>query len=143
MLFRSKAQNSAEYQDYLSRCGEDNEHYYSIKIQATQLLMDNVDRTFVTPVFNGSTSLRNAAGQLIENVNKGVRRKKEFTPENMHELYEEVSALYRLDQIETTSGKRSFGPLPFESKLLLGALGLCWLGMGVYVISDKLKKKKS
>ena len=138
-----KAQNSAEYQDYLSRCGEDNEHYYSIKIQATQLLMDNVDRTFVTPVFNGSTSLRNAAGQLIENVNKGVRRKKEFTPENMHELYEEVSALYRLDQIETTSGKRSFGPLPFESKLLLGALGLCWLGMGVYVISDKLKKKKS
>ena len=139
----SKAQNTAEYQDYLSRCGEDNDHHYSIKIEATKLLMDNTGNTFVTPVFNGSTSLRNAAGQLIENVNKGVRRKKEFTPDNMHELYEEVSALYRLDQIQATSGKTSFGPLPAESKLLLGALGLCWAGMGVYVISDKLKKKKS
>ena len=102
-----------------------------------------MDRTFVTPVFNGSTSLRNAAGQLIENVNKGVRRKHEYTPENMPELYEEVSALYRLDQIQVSSGKRSFGPLPLESKLLLGALAICWLGMGAYVISDKLKKKKA
>ena len=47
-----------------------------------------------------------------------------------------------LDQIQVDSGKRSFGPLPLESKLLLGALALCWLGMGIYVISDKLKKKK-
>ena len=139
----SKAQSTAEYQDYLSRSGEDNDHHYSIKIDATNLLLENTGNTFVTPVFNGSTSLRNAAGQLIENVNKGVRRKKEFTPENMQELYDEVSALYRLDQIQTTSGKRSFGPLPAESKLLLGALAICWAGMGIYVISDKLKKKKS
>ena len=138
----SKAQNTAEYQDYLSRSGEDNDHHYSIKIDATNLLLENTGNTFVTPVFNGSTSLRNAAGQLIENVNKGVRRKQEFTPENIQELYDEVSALYRLDQIQTTSGKRSFGPMPVQSKLLLGALGLCWLGMGVYVISDKLKQKK-
>ena len=37
--------------------------------------MDNTDKTFTTPVFNGSTSLRDAAGQLIENVTKSVRRK--------------------------------------------------------------------
>jgi multiple sugar transport system substrate-binding protein len=85
----SKAQESSEYQDYLSRSGENNDLYYSVKLDATRLLLDNTENTFVTPVFNGSASLRNAAGQLIENVNKGVRRKQEFTPENMDKLYEE------------------------------------------------------
>ena len=137
----SKAQESSEYQDYLSRSGENNDLYYSVKLDATRLLLDNTENTFVTPVFNGSASLRNAAGQLIENVNKGVRRKQEFTPENMDKLYEEVSSLYRLDQIQTVNTKRSFGSLPTESALLLGGLGLCWLGMGVYLISQKVKKK--
>lgn len=30
------------------------------------------ENTFVTPVFNGSASLRDASGQLIENVVKSV-----------------------------------------------------------------------
>ena len=138
----AKAQSSAEYQDYLSRQGEDNELYYDVKLEATRLLLDNTGNTFVTPVFNGSTSLRNAAGQLIENVNKGVRRKQEFTPENMVKLYEEVSSLYRLDQIEAVSTQRSFGPLPTESVLLLSGLGLCWLGMGAYVLLQKRDRQK-
>jgi len=137
----SKAQKSQTYQDYLSRRGQDNDLYYDIKIDATKLLLDNTENTFVTPVFNGSTSLRNAAGQLIENVNKSVRRKQEIHDEYMAELYGEVSALYRLDQISTTSGKQSFGELPGASKALLGALALCWVLMGIYVISDSLKKK--
>jgi multiple sugar transport system substrate-binding protein len=70
------AQESAEYSDYLSRAGEDNDVYYGVKIQASKMLLDNIDNTFITPVFNGSTSLRNAAGQLIENVAKAVKRKK-------------------------------------------------------------------
>ena len=37
----SKAQESAEYQEYLSRAGEDNELYYDIKISASRLLLDN------------------------------------------------------------------------------------------------------
>ena len=36
----SKAQDSSEYQDYMSRGGEDNNKYYDIKIQASQLLLD-------------------------------------------------------------------------------------------------------
>ena len=35
----SKAQESAEYQNYLSRSGEDNDTYYSVKIDATKLLL--------------------------------------------------------------------------------------------------------
>ena len=70
----SKAQNSDVYRDYLAREGEDNQLYYDIKLKASKLLLENTDNTFVTPVFNGSASLRDAAGQLIENTVKGVRR---------------------------------------------------------------------
>ena len=138
----SKAQGSPEYQDYLRRSGENNDLYYNVKIEATQLLLDNMDNTFVTPVFNGSTSLRNAAGQLIENVNKSVRRGQTIDEDYMDSLYEEVSALYRLDQISTSAGKVSLGELPAASKALLAALAVCWVCMGIYVIADKMKKKK-
>ncbi|MBQ9316983.1 MAG: extracellular solute-binding protein, partial [Atopobiaceae bacterium] len=71
----SKAQESAEYQDYLARAGEDTSEHYAVKIEATRVLLDNAENTFVTPVFNGSASLRDASGQLIEDVAKSVRRK--------------------------------------------------------------------
>lgn len=138
----AKAQNSEVYQDYLRRSGEDNDLHYSIKIDATRLLLDNTDNTFVTPVFNGSASLRNAAGQLIENVNKSIRRGQTVDEEYMDTLYEEVSALYRLDQISTSDRKVSLGALPSASKALLSTLAVCWVCMGVYVASNKMKKKK-
>ena len=74
MPVTAKAQESESYQDYLSRSGEDNTTYYDVKLQATKLLLSNTDNTFVTPVFNGSTSLRDAAGQLVENTVKGSGR---------------------------------------------------------------------
>ena len=138
----SKAQNSAEYRDYVSRSGEDNDLYSSVKLDAAKLLMDNTDNTFVTPVFNGSASLRNAAGQLIENVNKAVRRGQTVDDAYMDALYEEVSALYRLDQISLSEGKVSLGELPGASKALLTTLAVCWLGMGVYTVLEWKKKKK-
>ena len=85
-----KAQNSDEYRDYLSRCGEDNSTYYDIKIKASKLLLANLQNTFVTPVFNGSASLRDAAGQLIENVTKSVRRKEEIDDAYMVELKKQI-----------------------------------------------------
>ena len=71
----SKAQQDAAYQDYLAHCGIDDDTHYGVKIQASELLLYNAENTFVTPVFNGSASLRDASGQLIENVVKSVRRK--------------------------------------------------------------------
>ncbi len=139
----AKAQNSPEYQDYLARSGEDNDLYYSIKLDATKLLLRNTENTFVTPVFNGSASLRNAAGQLIEEVNKSARRGEAIDEAYLENLYQEVTALYRLDQISGSGGKVTFGQLPAESKYLLAALAICWLGMGAYVLKERIKKKAS
>ena len=140
----SKAQNSETYQTYLSRCGEDNEQYYNIKIQASQLLLNNTDKTFVTPVFNGSASLRNAAGQMIEEVNKSVRRKQTVDEAYLDELFGEMTALYRLDQISGRdgSGKITLGKLPKEAVVLLTALAICWIGIAFYVFFNAIRKKR-
>lgn len=138
-----KAQASAEYADYLSREGEDNDTYYDVKIQAAKLLLENTENTFVTPVFNGSASLRNAAGQLIEEVTKGVQRKKTVDDAFIANLYESVTSLYRLDQIDRAeTGEEDMGPLPTASILLLATLVTVWVGMGIYVGVDLVRKKK-
>ena len=97
----TKAQNSAEYQNYLSRSGENNTYYYKVKLDATKLALSNVDNTFITPVFNGSTSLRNAAGQLIEETAKAARRNKNIDDAFINNLYAEMKALYKLNEIKT------------------------------------------
>ena len=94
-----KAQNSEEYKDYMSRAGEDNELYYDVKIAAAQLLVDNVDNTFVTPVFAGSSSVRDAAGQLIEEVTKARRRGNVVNEAFLNNLFNEMNVLYHLDQV--------------------------------------------
>lgn len=137
-----KAQESGEYQEYLSRKGEDNLLHYAVKLDAARILMDNTENTFVTPVFNGSASLRNAAGQLIENVNKSIRRKQNVDEGYLEDIFQEVSALYRLDQTGGIDGKAPLGELPAASKALIATLALCWAGMGVYVLMEKRKKKK-
>jgi len=140
----SKAHNADVYRDYLSRIGEDNELYYDIKINAANLLLENIENTFVTPVFNGSASLRNAAGQLIENVTKSVRRGETIDEGYMEELYDDVTSLYRLDQggkSDMSTGKKELGPLPSASIALIAVLIGVWLIMGVYVITVFAQKR--
>lgn len=140
----SKAQNSDEYQDYLSRAGEDNNVYYDVKIKASELLLEHVDETFVTPVFNGSTSLRSASGQMIENVTKSVRRGETVDDAYFDKLYGDITSLYRLDSISASgSGKRDLGELPTTSKILLGSLLGAWVLIAVYVVAERLKKRKT
>ena len=143
-----KARESVEYQQYLEKAGSDKELHYDVKIKATRLLLENTKNTFVTPVFNGSASLRDASGQLIENVAKSVRRKKEVNEDYMETLFVDVASLYRLDtgvaQGEVMdSGKQEFGELPLGSKLLLGTLGVTWIGIFIYIFYEKRKKKPS
>ncbi len=139
----SKAQDSPEYRDYLSREGEDNDFYYDIKIQASKLLMDNTQNTFVTPVFNGSASLRNAAGQLIEETTKGVLRGKSMDEAFYEKLYADITSLYRLDQVSAAGAPtREFGPLPGTAVFLLSALGITWAGILAYLTAQYLKKHK-
>lgn len=139
----SKAQDSAEYQDYLNRCGKDNSAYYDVKIKASRLLLTHVDDTFVTPVFNGSTSLRDAAGQMIENVTKSVNRKETIDDAYMDKLYKDVTSRYRLGSVmQATGAKKDLGPLPSTAKLLLSGLAVTWVLIGVYVARETLKKRK-
>ena len=138
----TKAQQSDIYTDYLSRRGEDRDLHYDIKIDATELLLNNIDNTFVTPVFNGSASLRNAAGQLIENVTKSVRRGETVNLFYYRQLYSDVTALYRLDQIATATTKQEFTGLPPSAIGLLAVLGVCWLSIGVYALGTAIKKKR-
>lgn len=138
----SKSQQSEEYQDYLSRSGEDNDTYYDVKIEATQLLLDHTDDTFVTPVFNGSASLRDAAGQLIENTAKSVRRGETVDEAYWDSLFDEVKALYHLDETSASaSGPADLGPLPQTAVILLGSLAAAWILILVWVVLSAGKKR--
>lgn len=139
----TKAHENAAYQDYLARAGEDTKEHYRVKIEASQLLLENTQNTFTTPVFNGSTSLRNAAGQLIEETTKGVRRGETADDAFFGRLYESVNSLYRLDQRSIVSSERAeLGPLGGEARALLVSLGVIWVGIAVYVGRDLLKDKR-
>ncbi|MCM1527814.1 MAG: extracellular solute-binding protein [Bacteroides sp.] len=143
----TKARESAEYLDYLSRAGEDDKLYYEIKIQAAELLLDNVDHTFVTPVFNGSASLRDAAGQLIENTVKSVRRGETVDDAYFDKLYDDITALYRLDRIGVRGGApadagEDMGPLPQTAVTLLGSLGVAWILIVLYAVWQMYGKRR-
>ncbi len=151
-----KAQESPEYQEYLSRKGEDNQEHYDIKIEASELLQKHTADTFVTPVFNGSASLRSAAGQLIENVCKSARRKEEMSDAYIEKQYAEVSSLFRLDQIrvepeegdeasqqqEQTEQAFRWSDLPGASQALLIIVPCIWILIGGYSLYAAKKTKR-
>ncbi len=99
------AQEGEQFTDYLSRAGEDAETYYQAKIDVQKMLLANTANTFVTPVYNGSASLRLAAGQLIENMHKSVRRGQTVDDAYMEQLKGEITSLYHLDQKLGETGK--------------------------------------
>lgn len=144
----SKAQNNPSYLDYLARAGEDNDMYYDVKIAAAKLLLDNMDNTFVTPVFNGSASVRDAAGALIEEVAYAPKRKITVDDTYIANLYKDIEARYRLGQMNTeTIGKKDLGPLPATAKALLYGLAGVWLCIAIFFIGrynrNVLKARKS
>lgn len=137
-----RAQNDAGYQDYLSRAGEDNDTHYAVKLQAVQLLLDHLDDTFVTAVFNGSASLRDAAGQLIEDVTKSVRRNQTVDEAYIQTLYSDTQSLYHLDAVSPSGGKADLGPLPGTAVALLAGLGIAWVLILAYLVRQQLKKRR-
>jgi multiple sugar transport system substrate-binding protein len=138
-----KAQGSDEYTEYLSLEGADNDLHYSVKIKAAKLLLENVDNTFITPVFNGSASLRDAAGSLIESTAKAVRYGQTVDEAFMAKLFSETTSLYRLDggSIGGAVGKKDLGALPGTAKLLLILLAAAWAAIGAAFIARLVKKR--
>jgi multiple sugar transport system substrate-binding protein len=111
-----------------------------VKLQATKLLLENTENSFVTPVFNGSASLRNAAGHLIESVTKSMRRKEKMDDAYLQKLYQSTTALYRL---EGGNGTTVEDGLPAVSVGLLATLGVIWTGIAVYYVVSYAKKRKN
>ena len=141
-----KAQQSEEYQDYLSRIGEDNDLHYDVKILASQLLLSHTGDTFVTPVFNGSASLRDAAGQMIENVTKSVRRKEAVNDAYYEKLYADMVSLYHLNLDGTGASavaRQDLGPLPHTAVVLLVSLACAWVLIALYFCLKQFKKRKA
>ena len=138
----TKAGNSAEYQEYLAGCGSDNDLHYDVKIKAAEMLMANKENTFVTPVFNGSASLRDAAGQMIENTAKAVRRKQTVDDKFFDTMFDDMVSLYHLDQINTGKTKGDLGPLPGPAVALIAALITAWVVIIGINLKDIIKKRK-
>ena len=152
----TKAMETDEYQTYLNNAGIDNDKHYIVKMEATKILLENIENTFVTPVFNGSASVRQAAGELIEQVNDGSYRKDTIDDAYLEALFNQVNAQYHLDQITPDPSKLDYGaptgaltlpqnvdsPLPAESLLLLGSLALTWGGILICMAVQRVKRKK-
>ena len=138
------ARESEEYRSYLSRSGEDSDTYYHVKIDATNMLLAHTEDTFVTAVFNGSASLRNAAGQLIEEVTRARRSKETVDEAFLQKLKEDVTALYRLDRCGAATGvKADLGELPTTSVILLSVLGGAWLIIASVFTVRRVRAKKA
>lgn len=62
----------------------------------------------------------------------------------MSELFDNMSSLYRLDQISNLGKNTSVEdePLPVESRALIIALAVIWLGIAAYFIYEKIRLKK-
>ncbi|MDE5856559.1 MAG: extracellular solute-binding protein [Anaeroplasmataceae bacterium] len=88
----TSAVESEEFKAYLVDAQE-----YDVKRAATKLIMDQMEHTFVTPVFNGSSLCRSAAGYLIE----AMFNKKYQDAKGVKELYSIVNTRYKLSTYET------------------------------------------
>jgi multiple sugar transport system substrate-binding protein len=141
----TKAQETEEYQSYLAAAGTDGKEHYRVKIEATRVLLDHAGDTCVTPVFNGSASLRDAAGQLIENTAKSVRRHEKVDDAYFDALFDDVLALYHLDSLGGGVGAdpSDLGPLPRASKILLASLAIAWAGIAAVWLHERRAGRKS
>src|SRR5699024_11697140 len=117
--------------------------HYQVKMDAVQLLLDHMDDTFVTAVFNGSASLRDAAGQLIEDVTKSVRRSQTVDDAYIQALYTDTQSLYHLDAASPSFGRADLGPLPGTAVALLAGLVVAWILIFAYVACQAVRRRRA
>ena len=82
---------------------------------------------------------------MIENVTKSVRRKEVINEEYMAKLFASMTDLYRLNEGQGVGAgvKSDLGPMPQESVVLLIILGVTWTGLFLYIIAEKVLKRKN
>ena len=83
------------------------------------------------------------SGQLIEEVVKAVRRNKVIDDGFIASLYEQITSLYKLDEINRDpSNIAKLGPLPKESVALISILSASWISLGAFCTVEMVKKGK-
>ena len=133
------------YNDYPHPLPYYNDEHYYVKIDATKLLVENIENTFVTEVFNGSASLRQASGQMIEEVLKYSRNKSNppMNEEYITELFDKMVSRYKLQIADLDGSTGQADNLPSASVILLVTLAVIWIAMGIYELIHLLKKKQN
>ena len=140
----TKALQSEEYRTYLASAGAasdaaDKWIYYQAKHDAVNILLNNIENTFTTAVFNGSASLRNAAGQMIENTVVSAKRGEAIDEHYVKNLYANVTSLYKLNQLTGSGAEQELGVMPPLSIALIVGLSTIWLGIGAYYVYNAQK----
>ena len=89
-------------------------------------------------------TLRNAAGDMIDNVTKAIRRNQTVDDAFIDKLFDDMTSLYRLDQLQTdaSSGRKEFGALPGTAVWLIALLIAAWAAIGTVFLVRILKRKK-
>ena len=128
-----KAQNDPAYKDYINYSGEPDDLHYKIKLEASRLLLDNMDNTFITPVFNGSASLRSAAGYLVDSSAKAARRGETQDDEFFGKLYRDAAAMYHISEYPSSI---------VPAVILIATLCTAWAAIIAVFIVQKVKKSK-
>lgn len=127
----SKATNTIEYKNYLNDNSE-----YKVKRDAAKIVLDNVNNTFITPVFNGSSYVRDAGSYLIEAVcnNRGAFKK----VEDMDKLFNSCITINNLGPlIDIEREELKVSPIIITVFILIG---ISWIAMGSYVVYEKFKR---
>lgn len=137
-----RAQNDPGYAEYLNYSGEPDGEHYAIKLAACRLLLENIGSTFVTPVFNGSASLRSAASQLVESTVKSVRRGETIDAVYYEKLFENVDSMYHLSETGTVTGRGDEGPLPGTAVTLIVVLCATWALIAAVFLVQRVKNRK-
>lgn len=134
-----EAIENIEYQTYLSSPDEDSADNYSVKIDATKLVIDNIDNTFISAVFNGSTRLRYASSYILDQVCKG---RSAYSGAEINEILNKSKSLYKITNIKNNSGE--VGALPKQAKILIISLVSVWIILiVVYAIKFINMKKRA
>ena len=141
-----KAIESTSYQEYINNPNskpitKQEKVYYDVKINASKLIIDNIDNTFITPVFNGSSMVRKASGDLIERVVYDVLTKN--TKLNDSDYIDGVySIVIEQNKLEIDTHKIS-KELPAGSKALIIGLVVVWFALGGIYVFNFVKNKKN
>lgn len=139
--------NGEEFKNYLNS----DEIYPGCK-KAKELLLNNLDKTFITPVFNGSADVRSAAGSLINAVSTATNA---FQTESAikDKLYPTAIKNYDLTELyNNTNFDSEIEEDPKEEIhsndmqawkyiLIIGLISV-WVGLIAYFIYSFIKKKK-